>query len=159
MAWQTVGVVSVDALTEIARFGPVAASLDQGRLWLRLSTVSPVQTRPLAFAIVGMIDAEGSQPLQSQKHWPEPWPAVMHLGPGPFTSAAGELFVKPRSYNLKWLEVGLPARVWTLRAEVLGPGAVTDPRYSPTGIVRRLKKLFPASGPVGTSGAWRLRNG
>lgn len=159
MAWQTVGVVSVDALTERATFGPVSGSLDQGRLWLRLSTVSPPQPKPLAFGIVGLIDEQGSQPLASQKHWPSPWPAVMYLGPGPFSAVAGDLYLKPRSYNLKWLEVGLPARVWMVKAEVLGPGATTDPRYSANGIVRRQRRLVPRSGPVGTLGAWRLSNG
>ena len=149
----------MDALTEIATLGPVSAALDQGRLWLRLSTVSPPQPKPLAFGIIGLIDGQGSQPLASQKHWPSPWPAVMYLGPGPFSAVAGVLYLKPRSYNLKWLSVGLPARVWTVKAEVLGPGATTDPRYAPTGIVRRLRKLLPKGGPVGALGAWRLNNG
>lgn len=158
MNWQTVGVVAVTALTDRATFGPVASPLDQGRLWLRLTSVSAGNMTPLAFAIVGIQDSEGTQPLPAGRFYPQGGPAVVHLGPGPFDAVDGQLWLRPRAYNLRWLSVGLPARVWIIRAEVLGAEAITDPRYEPPGILRRLQKLFPRRGPVGSGQAWALGN-
>jgi hypothetical protein len=157
--WQPVGVVNVTATTDRADFGEFSADLDQGRLWVRLSTSGAAGIRPLAFGIVGLIADDDTEQLGTAKYYPDQFSTVVQLGPGPYTAVRGRLFFRPRSYNQRWLSVGLPSAVWTVTAEVLSQGSVTDPAFNASGLRYRLRSLVPGFGPIGPRKAWRLKIG
>jgi hypothetical protein len=157
--WETIGVVAVTATTETVRVGQFTSQTDDGRIWLRVSSGGAANLRPLAFGILSFIGTSGTRELGNARYYPDTAPSVVQLGPGPITEAVGWIDFRPRSYNQRWLSVGLPARVWILKVEALVTAGETDPVYQPGGFVNGIRKLLPLRGPVGPRGAWALGNG
>lgn len=130
MAWQPLGVAALTAKTEEVTLGRLGIELSQGQLLVRLSTSAGGSVRPLAFGVVGFIDDDGIRSLGDVRYYPQLEPSVVSLGYGDLTAVTGRLTFRPRAYNLRWLEVGLPSAVWQLTVEVFVPAGVTVPAFS-----------------------------
>lgn len=130
MAWQPIGSAVITARTEEVTLGRLGIELSQGQLLVRMSTVGGGSIRPLAFGIVGFVDDDGIRSLGDARYYPQTEPSVLSLGYGDRTEATGRLTFRPRAYNLRWLEVGLPRSVWRISAEAFVPAGVTVPAYS-----------------------------
>ena len=130
MGWQPLGVAALTAKTEEVTLGRLGIELSQGQLLVRLSTSAGGSVRPLAFGVVGFIDDDGIRSLGDARYYPQLEPSVVSLGYGDLTAVTGRLTFRPRAYNLRWLEVGLPSAVWRLTVEVFVPAGVTVPAFS-----------------------------
>jgi len=156
--WQTVGVVTVTAESETVTVGQLTTDTDQGRVWLEVASLNGRDMRPLGFAVLSFVSSSGVHEVGYSKYFPDTAPAVVTLGPGPVSSVSGTVELRPRSYNTRWLSVGLPTRVWCVKVSALVLNGQTDPSFGPRGFRNSVRKFFPSRGPVGPRGAWALSN-
>jgi hypothetical protein len=157
--WTLIGTATANAETEQVTVGPIDTFTDDGRVWLRISTDGGESMRPLAFGIVGFKSTGGSNDLGTARYYPERGPTLVQLGPSPFKRVVGEITFRPRSYNLRWLSVGLPFAVWRFTVEAFVVGAATGQTVKPPGFVFNGIKLLLGRSPVGIANAHPLSYG
>jgi len=157
--WTLIGTAAVTAETEQVTVGSIDTFTDDGRVWLRISTDGGQSIRPLAFGIVGFRSTGGTNDLGTARYYPEPVPTLVQLGSSPFKRVVGEITFRPRSYNLRWLSVGLPFAVWRFTVEAFVVGAPTGATVQSPGIVRNGIKLLLGRRPVGIANAHPLSYG
>jgi hypothetical protein len=139
--------------------GPIDTVTDAGRVWLRISTDGGESMRPLAFGIVGFRSTGSTADLGSARYYPEAVPALVMLGPSPFGRVIGDITFRPRSYNLRWLSVGLPFAEWRITVEAFAVGTSPGQTVQPPGFIRNGIKLFLGRRPVGIANAHPLSYG
>lgn len=157
--WTLIGTATVTPETEQVKVGPIDTFTDQGRVWLRISSNRGESMRPLAFGIVGFRSTGGTADLGSARYYPEEAPSLVVLGPSPFVRLIGEITFRPRSYNLRWLSVGIPVSEWRVTVEAFVVGAASDETVKPPGFIRNGIKLLLGRYPVGIANAHPLTYG
>lgn len=159
--WQPIGFANLAANTPQVVIGRFAGELLNGVLHLRIAYEATAGPDPLSFLIVDFLDDDGTHSLGAEKYWPRPEPSVVRLGPSIESEAAGTVLLRPRSYNLRWLEAGLPAPRIPLSVSAWLPNGISFPRYIPSGFADGFSVFDPSGDPVGPGGAEALipRNG
>ena len=159
--WHPIGFVALSAFASQVVVGRFAGELPNGLLHLRMSYAARSSPDPLSFLIVDFLDDSGVHSLGSEKWWPRPEPGVVRLGPSIGPEAEGRVLLRPRSYNMRWLEAGVPLHFLPVFVEAWLPQGTSSPQYLPTGFDDGFS-LFDLSGvSVGPAGAQELipRNG
>jgi hypothetical protein len=133
MPWAIVGQVSVGAEDREVEIGRVSCSLRGGVLPLLFAYASQLSPDNLSFCIVDFLGDDGVRSLGSARWWPKRQGSLVNLGPGVAESVEGRILVRPRSFNTRWLRVGLPSPVLPVRCSVWveGPGQVVAARFVP----------------------------
>lgn len=123
MTWQFLGGGMLSRAVDRLTLGPVSAPLDRGVLLVKIGATQPGGIPPLSFGVVEPVGATEADGLTSGKHYPQPQPSLVALGPGIGSRFTGTLVYKLRAYNLRWLKY-TDDRAWvSLVAWVWNPGA------------------------------------
>jgi len=136
-----------------ATLGFVDAPLVDRGLALRFRTTAPGDAIPLSFAIVRPISSSDAGGLPDGRYYPHPQPSIVHLGPGVGEEFTGQIRVRPRSYNTRWLETGYPASSWSLEADAWIEDGEVQPWFNPAGFAELGTPLRASTLTVGPAGA------
>lgn len=128
MPWRLVGEASFDPSTEAVTVGPVRVPRSGG-LEVR---VSGGQDAPFQFGycVLGFESTYGHE-LGTVRVWPRPTVSGYVLGAGiTVTDTVGHLFIRPRSWNLRWVQAGFPLSIRVMANE---PSVWDFDNYTPNG--------------------------
>lgn len=100
--------------------------LDPAGLVVRLRASRDM--RPLAYCYFQLRADDGTRTATQERYNPTADPQLVRIDPGPLAATfSGSLVLIPRSYNRRWLEVGLPSSVLSVWAEAWLPQGAADP--------------------------------
>lgn len=159
LQWQPVGIAVLSATSAEVVLGTFSATLTDGYLPVLVGTMFPEDPTPLGFGVVGVIDNTGIRSVPSGRYYPNRQPEVLALGPATLASVTGEITFKPRSYNRRWLEHGIPAPTWAVRAMVASAEPQPTPRFTPGGFLLNDQPAAPmgSNNPTTTPAPLRAR--
>jgi hypothetical protein len=156
MSWHPIGYRTVGALDGEVRIGRFAGTLPGGVLHLRAAYHGTSGPDPLSFGILDFLDDDGIRSVGSQKWWPKPQPSAVSLGPCPVAEVEGAILFSARSYNVKWLELGLPQPQIGVSVQAWLPVGVSEPIFCPSSLIVGADEYKITGSPVGPSSAYTL---
>lgn len=153
MTWKPVGRALIRASDLEVRVGSVDVGLSDRTLFLRCRSNAGRTMIPLAFGIVVPRSTVEGSAAPTGRYYPQESEGLVALGPCLGSRFTGEILFRPRSYNLRWLEVGLPGKVWDLNVDVWGADGSTSPTFRVSGWTDGTYTFSISGDRVGPAGA------
>lgn len=156
--WFPIGYAVMGPSSREVRAGRFAGTLPGGVLYLMAEYLGQGSPDPLSFLLFDFLDDDGIRPLQAGKWWPKEQPSVVQLGPGIASEVAGTILIRPRSYNLRWLEAGLPEPLLPVAVSAWLETGTASPFAVPRGFDAGNGVVDVIGEPVGPGAAYAVGN-
>lgn len=152
--WKLIGGGTVTHYTDLLNVGRVDVPLQNGMLFLKVSTTGAADWRPLSFGVVMPVAEIEDSGLPDVRCYPQQHPVLLALGPSPYPRFTGRIFWKARNYNRQWLRWGNPTYAMNLVVWAWDTGDSSFPGNWITGIIGRNNLRYrPSALRIGPAGA------